>query len=216
MEKRTYTLTGLEVRAKSDETEGRAKGYAAVFNSLSFDLGGFVERIAPGAFKRTLEAGHNIYALWSHRNDKPLASTGSGKLTLKEDERGLYFEMDISRMSDAERSALADGDMRMSIGFSVIDEDWLEMPDHRWERTLKQVNLYEISLVIDPAYGETSADLRSHNIEEAQRRLEGHKAEKRATDEVCEEAGTANEPDVPGVDLQTRMRLYARAHGLKF
>jgi HK97 family phage prohead protease len=164
-ETRNFALTGLEIRAKSDEQEGRAGGYAAVFNSDSHDLGGFVERIAPGAFARSLglaaSGDHNIYALWAHRDDSPLGSTGSGKLILREDEHGLSFDMDTTRMTPMQLDALRDGDLRMSFGFRVVDQQWREDDDGRVERTLNDVDLFEVSFVISPAYPATEAALRS-------------------------------------------------------
>jgi uncharacterized protein len=177
MEKRNFILTGVEVRAKDDATDetGKARGYAAVFNSASHDLGGFVEFIKPGAFARSLEeAGkgeHKIYALWAHRDDSPLASTGSGKLVLKEDERGLYFEMDTTRMTPAQLSALEDNDLQMSFGFSVREQEWIELADGKIERTLIDLDLFEVSFVISPAYPETEAALRSLEAWKASREV---------------------------------------------
>ncbi|MBB4859459.1 HK97 family phage prohead protease [Novosphingobium chloroacetimidivorans] len=164
-ETRNFALTGLKIRAKSDDNEGRATGYAAVFNSNSYDLGGFVERINPGAFKRSLEiaaAGEtNIHALWAHRDDSPLGSTASGKLTLTEDDHGLAFDLDTARFTPAQLDALKDGDLRMSFGFRVLDQQWREDEDGNIERTLLEVDVFEISFVINPAYPATEAALRS-------------------------------------------------------
>lgn len=180
-ETRNFTLSNIEVRAKSADTEGRAKGYAAVFDSASHDLGGFVEYIRKGAFSRSLNdaaAGqHNIYALWAHRDDSPLASTGSGKLALTEDEHGLAFEMDTTRMTPAQLDALRDGDLRMSFGFSVRSQNWRENDAGEVERDLIDVDLFEVSFVISPAYPATEAALRS---------LEAWKAEQTVTETIPE------------------------------
>lgn len=166
METRNFQLTGLEVRAKTDtDTTGKAAGYAAVFGSDSHDLGGFIEVIEPGAFKRSLQAAAsgslNIYALWSHDNALPLGSTQSGKLTLSEDDRGLAFELDTKRFSAAQLDALEDNDLRMSFGFNVRADEWRETDTGMIVRTLKDVDLHEVSFVINPAYPETEAAKRS-------------------------------------------------------
>ena len=44
-----------DVEFRSEGTRLLATGYAARFNALSQNLGGFVERIAPGAFAKTLK-----------------------------------------------------------------------------------------------------------------------------------------------------------------
>lgn len=161
---RNFTLAGVEVRAQDDGNQLRARGYAAVFESDSHDLGGFVERIAPGAFARSLReatAGEiNIYALWAHDNAVPLGSTRSGKLKLSEDERGLVFELDTTRFTPAQLSALEDNDLQMSFGFSVREQKWVDT-ETVLERTLIDVDLKEVSFVINPAYPATDAALRS-------------------------------------------------------
>lgn len=166
LETRNYVLTAVEVRAKKEnDSAGRASGYAAVFNSDSHDLGGFIERLAPGAFTRSLseaQAGtRNIYALWAHDTSIPLGSTASGKLILSEDERGLVFDLDVARFTPAQLSALEDGDLQMSFGFAVREQKWEETPDGGYIRTVSDLDLSEVSFVINPAYPETEAALRS-------------------------------------------------------
>lgn len=156
---RNLPLAAVELR------DSKAFGIAAPFNADSHDLGGFIERIAPGAFKRSLEAaeagGVNIYALWAHDNSQPLASTRSGKLKLIEGDDGLEFEMDITRMSEAQRSALEDGDLQKSFGFITRKDAWEKRDDGTIIRTLIDVDLTEISYVINPAYPDTAAAVRS-------------------------------------------------------
>lgn len=164
LEKRSF-----EVRfaPRADATDSQVStgdtlaGHAAVFNSPSYDLGGFVERIAPGAFARSLASGANIFALWSHDSSQPLGSTRGGKLTLAEDETGLAFSLDTSRFTSAQKGAAEDGELRMSFGFVVRSEQWTELADGTVERTLIDVDLFEVSPVISPAYGDTTAALRS-------------------------------------------------------
>lgn len=166
MEIRNYPMAGLEVRAASETDQtNRAAGYAAVFNSLSHDLGGFREVIAPGAFTRSLadasSGALNIFALWAHNNAQPLGSTQSGKLVLNEDERGLAFELDTRRFTPAQIDSLTDGELRMSFGFIVRQDEWRKDNDGSIIRTLIDVELPEISFVINPAYPDTCAAKRS-------------------------------------------------------
>lgn len=163
METRNFQLTDFECRAEDGKPQ-HASGYAAVFNSDSHDLGGFVEVIEPGAFTRSLTAASagslNIFALWAHDNAQPLGSTKSGKLTLAEDARGLSFGLDTKRFTPAQLDALSDGELRMSFGFTVRDQEWKELDDGTILRTLKEVDLSEVSFVINPAYPDTSAAKR--------------------------------------------------------
>ncbi|WP_158223056.1 HK97 family phage prohead protease [Halovibrio salipaludis] len=139
----------------------KLKGYAAVFNSDSENLGGFVERIAPGAFAGTLRQQDQVL-LNGHDSGKPLARVSAGNLQLSEDDTGLRFSADLpDTPGGQELHGIVNGRVviQMSFGFSVsraADEVWEEGPDGLLIRTLKRVSLMEISPVTFPAYAATS------------------------------------------------------------
>lgn len=164
IERRHYAITDVEIRAEADDQPKRLEGYAAVFDSDSHPIRDFIEIVKPGAFARSLaeagSSGRRIHALWSHREDQPLGSTGGGKLELREDANGLWFSLDTSRFTPAQLDAAADGDLRMSFGFSIREQRWVE-DEHGVTRELVDVELHEVSPVISPAYPDTSAALRS-------------------------------------------------------
>ena len=91
IERRTAN-EGVELREEGDTLT--AIGYASVFDSLSQNLGGFVERVAPGAFRSTLNQA-DVRALFNHEPDHLLGRSGNGTLRLSEDERGLRYEVDL-------------------------------------------------------------------------------------------------------------------------
>ena len=146
---------------------GKLVGYAAVFGPLSEDLGGFRERVAPEAFKRSLEDDTDIRALVDHDTAKVLGRRSSGTLKLGTDERGLRVEIDLPDTTYANdlRALLERGDVsQMSSAFLV------EPNGEKWEgrdeagmriRTLTDVQLIEVSVVTIPAYPDTVAALRS-------------------------------------------------------
>ena len=68
---------------------GMLAGYAAVFDAVSRDLGGFTESIQQGAFRRSLADSEHILALYDHDQKSVLGRVGSGTLRLREDDRGL-------------------------------------------------------------------------------------------------------------------------------
>lgn len=136
-------------------------GYAARFNSPSEDLGGFVETIEPGAFRKTLRNRSDVKLLVNHDSGRVLASTRSGTMKLYEDERGLKVEASLPNTTDGRDMAelLRRGDLgKMSFGFSVIKDSW---NNEMTQRTLKSVRLFEVSIVSFPAYQETEAMVRS-------------------------------------------------------
>jgi len=159
MEKRSFKVTDL--RAMDTDTAPVISGYAAVFNSKSEDLGGFIEEIAPGAFGGGLN--DDIRALWNHESRYVLGRTTNGTLSLVEDERGLRFEVrppDTSYAHDL-IELIRRGDVnQMSFGFQVIDDEWRTEGGINY-RTLKKVRLFEVSPVTFPAYPETSAEARA-------------------------------------------------------
>ena len=136
-------------------------GYAAKFNSPSEDLGGFVETIEPGAFRRSLRSRNDVKLLVNHDTGRVLASSRSGTMKLYEDEVGLRVEASLPNTSDGRDMAelLKRGDLnKMSFGFAVQKDAW---NNEMTERTLKSVRLFEVSIVAFPAYAATEANVRS-------------------------------------------------------
>jgi len=158
MIERRLSASGLEVRAEDDMP--RMAGYAAVFNSMSEDLGGFRERIEQGAFRGSL--GKDIRALWNHNSDNVIGRTTAGTLRLEEDERGLYSEIFPPESAGNYMESVRRGDVsQMSFGF-IVNEDVVEyMDDGTLLRRLVDVELMEVSPVAFPAYPETSINARS-------------------------------------------------------
>ena len=149
-------------------------GYAAVFNSLSVDLGGFVERIDPAAFGRSI-AG-DIRLLMGHQTDGvPLARTKSGTLTLDVDSRGLHFSADLpdSPSGSDVFEAVRRGDLSaMSFGFAVRKDSW-EKSSGVTVRTLLDIDLHEVSVVAWPAYPGTTALAVPQQQQQQQQRASG-------------------------------------------
>ena len=155
------SFTG-ELRAEGDGNT--FVGYAAVFNSPSEPLP-FVERIAPGAFSKTLrERRRDIRLYVNHDSNLVLASRRSGTLRLSEDERGLRVEADLPDttagrdIAELMRTGVVD---KMSFGFQVDRRGDMWNEDGT-ERTLTSVRLFEVSVVTGfPAYEATMATVRS-------------------------------------------------------
>jgi HK97 family phage prohead protease len=152
--------TELEVR--QDTADGMTfTGYASVFNSPSEDLGGFIEYVAPGAFKRSLQSRNEIKLLWNHDTGEPLASLRGGTMQLVEDRTGLKVTATLPNttrgrdVAELLRTKVIDS---MSFGFNVIRDSWSS--DGK-TRTLESVRLSEVSVVSFPAYSSTTATVRS-------------------------------------------------------
>ena len=161
IERRTFTVRDIETREAEDGAM-RLSGYAAVFNDASVPLP-FSERIAPGAFRKTLSETPDVRLLINHEG-LPLARTKNGTLTLSEDEVGLRFDADLPDTSEARDlwTLIQRGDVdQMSFAFRVIRQKWSA---DRTERTLTEVSLADgdVSVVTYPAYPTTSVEAREH------------------------------------------------------
>ena len=151
--------TDIELRAEGDGMT--FTGYASVFNSPSEDLGGFIEYVAPGAFKRSLQSRNEVKLLWNHDSGEPLASLRGGTMQLVEDERGLKVTATLpqtTRGRDVAELLRTNVISEMSFGFNVIKDTWSRDGQ---TRTLESVRLFEVSVVSFGAYKATTATVRS-------------------------------------------------------
>jgi HK97 family phage prohead protease len=159
-------VNDFEIRETGDSMT--LTGYAARFNEPSEPLP-FIERIAPGAFKRSLRAKNDIKLLWNHDSSMVLGSTRAGTLRLSEDELGLRVEADLPLTSfgiDAKISIQRGDVTGFSFGFTVPPngDSW---NSDGTERTLKSVRLLEVSTgVAFPAYPSTNGTAQVRSLED--------------------------------------------------
>jgi HK97 family phage prohead protease len=161
IERRTYTVQDVQARQAEDGVM-RLSGYAAVFNDASVPLP-FKERIAPGAFRKTLSESPDVRLLVNHEG-LPLARTKNGTLTLTEDDIGLRFDAELADTQESRDiyTLVGRGDVdQMSFAFRVIRQNWSK---DKSERTLTEVSLADgdVSVVTYPAYPTTSVEAREH------------------------------------------------------
>lgn len=160
-----YRNFNLELRG--EEESRHIEGYGSVFNSRSVDLGGFQEIIAPGAFDGVIERS-DVKALLDHNPSRGILArsrNGQGSLQLTVDERGLKYSFDAphTNLGDEVVEGLRRGDYsQSSFAFTVEDESWTKEEDGTYLRTINKIGgLYDISIVANPAYEDTSVALRS-------------------------------------------------------
>lgn len=152
----------MELRVE-DGDKPMIKGHAAVFDKLSVNLGGFREKISPGAFARTIEKG-DVRALWNHNPDYLLGRTKSKTLSLAEDDRGLTIEIDPPNTQYARdfMETIKRGDVdQMSFAFATVKDSWEHKEGEESIRTLVEVELFDVSPVTFAAYPQTDVKIRS-------------------------------------------------------
>lgn len=170
----------VEMRAEGEESR-KIVGYAALFNTRSEDLGGFVEVIEPGAFGDSIGRS-DIRALINHNDNLVLARSTTGTLKLEEDEKGLRYEFDVpdtsygnDLLTNVRNGNITQSSFAFSLGSGEEYESWEEMEDGRLLRKIKKFDrLYDVSPVTYPAYRATTVSARSMNkVEELKKEKEG-------------------------------------------
>lgn len=146
--------------------EGAFEGYGAVFENI--DFGGDI--VAPGAFsetiKKLLKSGRKLPILWQHDTNRPIGVFEE----LKEDDRGLFvkgqlFTNDVQLAREAYALLKGGAVTGLSIGYGVVKS---ERDETTGVRTLKELELFEISVVTFPMNDEARVDTVKQKITEGE------------------------------------------------
>ena len=153
---------GKEVRASSDGK--RLEGYASVFSTSSEPIG-YTERVAPGAFTRSLADGDEVLALVEHDPSKILGRLSAGTLRLKQDKRGLWVSIDLpnTNLGRDTRELVRRKDLhQMSFAFVPHEggDEWETDQRGGRSRLITSARLYDVSVVSVPAYSDTEVSVR--------------------------------------------------------
>ena len=168
-------MSNKEIRAMEtikavDDEKMIVEGYALRFNTLSNDLGGFVEEISPEALKEADLS--DVRCLIDHDSSKVLGRTTSETLELKVDDEGLYFRTQLPNTTyakDLYENIRLGNINQCSFGF-ILDEDGDEFEkreDGLFKRTLRKIkSLFDVSIVTYPAYNDTQVAPALRSIEQ--------------------------------------------------
>lgn len=137
-------------------------GYASVFNRMA-DMGYYKEIIENGAFEGTDMT--DVILTCEHNMSQPLARTLNQTLTLTIDDHGLKYTGALANTSYGRdvKELLSRKDItKSSFGFWVDEESWDYETDEMPIRRIKKISvLRDVGPVVNPAYTDTSADVRS-------------------------------------------------------
>lgn len=151
-------------------------GHFAVFNTWaeidSLWEGRFLERIAPGAFRKTFRENRDaIRVLFQHGRDPQVGNKPLGPIEqLGEDDDGAAYTVSLLDTEYVREllPGLRAGLYGSSFKFRVIKEDVVEEPGaSEWnpdglpERTIREMRVFEFGPVTFPAYGDATAMVRS-------------------------------------------------------
>lgn len=170
-EVRRMHVDNIEVRTVEGSENRVVGGYVNKFNQQSAimrDRWGdeFIEVMSDSAFTKTLET-KSQKALWNHNTDLVLGSVASGTLNLFTDGVGLRSEITLPNTTwgnDAYES-IQRGDVDgMSFGFRCVEDMWskTQYEDREiYKRTILEVELFEVSPCVFPAYPDSQINCRS-------------------------------------------------------
>lgn len=162
----------IETRANGREA---IRGLAIPYNRLSVDLGGFRERIMPGAFDDILgrqRGKQEILSYFNHDANWLLGRESAGTLEVTSDQRGISYVVEPPD-TQAGRDVLAlvrSGNLRgSSFSFTVQPGKGDRFITDEGGKTIREVfkatGLYEMGPVVTPAYSSTSVAVAMRSYE---------------------------------------------------
>lgn len=154
----------LDIEVRDDNGSPKIVGHGLVYNSPSYDLGGFREIVAPGAASKSLNRrGAVVMSFFNHDPSHPLGRTDNKTLTISEDERGIVYEVEPPDTQWARdlMTSIKRKDIRgSSFTFRTIKDRWEEQSGIQ-VRTLLEIDVFEMGPVTMPAYGKADAQVRA-------------------------------------------------------
>lgn len=206
---RSHARGGCEWRESGAGKQYRViRGYAAVFNSRSEDLGGFIEVLEPGAFEDALRAEPDVSLLYNHDDATVMARTTAGNLEVEEDDRGLRVwarvdmaDPDVARMVGKMNAGVVS---QMSFRFTLNPggDEW-DTSNGTPIRIIKRggiKRLYEVTVTPFPAYPESKAAVFERAVELGRLPVEAGAEEDAAPAEPVDDSTPEPRADGAGED----------------
>lgn len=160
------------VELREENGQPRLFGYAALYESESVVLpGGFREVLRRGAFDDALASPEtDVVALFNHDSNLILGRQSAGTLRLSTDERGLRYDItppDTQVGRDTVELVRVGNVSGASFAFTVRpdDEEYKRTEDGPRRFIDRVAGLYDVSVVLTPAYPETTAAVRQRAAE---------------------------------------------------
>lgn len=151
------TLSGYAIRWLDESRLIRENGrvFTETIQRSAFDIGG--------------KGFEDIKLFFQHNNEMPLARTNNGSLKLRNDPEGLFFEAELpdTTLGNDIRVLLNNGTLEGSMSFGFTPDHVVWSKDGK-TRSIHSGKLYEVSIVVDPAYKNTNSELRSDTVVTAQ------------------------------------------------
>ena len=167
---RRFTVEALQVRiADGDAGKTTIAGRAVIYNTwvqIGSAAWGWMERWSPGALTGSL-SNKDIYATFNHDADNLLGRVSNETLRMTDSSKALEYELDPNLDTEIGRQVLAfvkRQDVRGSSFAFRVDKYEMEKKQKKSDMdrvTITKAKLFELGPVTNPAYKQTSAQLRS-------------------------------------------------------
>ncbi len=164
-----YTVsenTGLKSRG---EKKNILFGDAAVFDSLSGDVGGYYEKLMHGFFRTAIKPENlEAFSFFNHNRDLVLAATMNGELIVSETKTALFQETELKGDTQISRDMIAHAEAKRIYRMSFSFTNYVEAEIWRNEGDIVVCilqpdgckRLVDVSPVPFPAYKATSLGMR--------------------------------------------------------
>jgi hypothetical protein len=166
MLERRFSVSNLATKRSAGGASGSGvlTGHAALYNSLSQDLGGFRECIRMNTFYNALQNDPDVVGLFNHDYNMILGRTTAGTLVLSDDGKGLAFECTLPNTTvaaDLLENVRVKNLTQCSFGFYCLADVWYRGSDYVGSeavdpdeiiREVTCLSLTDISIVASPAY----------------------------------------------------------------
>lgn len=174
---RRITLSDATVEYREGENGEKRpviSGYAAVFNSDSHVLNGFVERIHPNAFDEVLSTSPDVIGVFNHNRNLLLGRTSNGTMSLKADGYGLRYELMPNEKTSVGKDVIEWVKDRTVVGSSFAfgvkrdgtGDSWSRDERGMQRREVRHISVLEdVGPVVRPAYGASSVVVSRRALE---------------------------------------------------
>lgn len=167
-----FFVHATQVEIRKDKDISVVRGLAVPYSQWSKPIYGmFKEQFRRGCIRQLKDTNDDeVFAYVEHESSMPLARRSNGGLKLIDTPEGCWAEVPLNNTSYALdlaeniRTGVVKG---MSFGFRQYDETWREdekMP----ERTITDCDIREVTFTHNPAYPQTTAQMRSgYSVDES-------------------------------------------------
>lgn len=175
------------IKSELAEDGGIVKGYASTFDR---DPDAYGDVVAPGAFADSLarwkslnEQGKYIPLLWGHDTEDPKSNIGR-VIEAVEDERGLLITAEFDENNEKAqyvRKLVKEGRVyQFSFAFEVKDYGTVELENGVKANELRELELFEVSLVQIPANQHATVEEIKSFVDEARANITDNETEQKA------------------------------------